>query len=87
MVGGCDAVGERLVGVGGNSSAASGARAVIQPKARDEWQVVPNLWGAVVGRPGVKTSPALNEALKPPHRLQAAGFELQQEAHEGWALD
>ena len=31
-----------------------GARAVIQPKARDDWQVVPNLWGAVVGRPGVK---------------------------------
>ena len=48
-----------------------GARAVIQPKARDDWQVVPNLWGAVVGRPGVKKSPALSEALKPLHRLQA----------------
>ena len=31
-----------------------GARAVVQPKAKDDWQVVPNLWGAVVGRPGVK---------------------------------
>ncbi len=64
-----------------------GARAVIQPKARDDWQVVPNLWGAVVGRPGVKKSPALNEALKPLHRLQAAEFELHKAAHEAWQLD
>ena len=64
-----------------------GARAVIQPKARDDWQVVPNLWGAVVGRPGVKKSPALGEALKPLHRLEAADFELWQAAHEAWALD
>ena len=64
-----------------------GARAVIQPKARDDWQVVPNLWGAVVGRPGVKKSPALGEALKPLHRLQANEFELWQAAHDAWALD
>ena len=64
-----------------------GARAVIQPKARDDWQVVPNLWGAVVGRPGVKKSPALSEALKPLHRLQANEFELHKAVHEAWALD
>jgi putative DNA primase/helicase len=64
-----------------------GARAVIQPKARDDWQVVPNLWGAVVGRPGVKKSPALSEALKPLHRLQATEFELHKAAHEAWELD
>ena len=64
-----------------------GARAVIQPKARDDWQVVPNLWGAVVGRPGVKKSPALSEALKPLNRLQAKEFEFWQAAHGAWALD
>ena len=64
-----------------------GARAVIQPKARDDWQVVPNLWGAVVGRPGVKKSPALGEALKPLHRLQANEFELWKATHDAWALD
>jgi putative DNA primase/helicase len=64
-----------------------GARAVIQPKARDDWQVVPNLWGAVVGRPGVKKSPALGEALRPLNRLQANDMELHQAAHEAWALD
>ena len=64
-----------------------GARAVIQPKARDDWQVVPNLWGMAIGRPGVKKSPALSEALKPLSRLQADEFELHQVAHEAWELD
>jgi putative DNA primase/helicase len=64
-----------------------GARAVVQPKARDDWQVVPNLWGAVVGRPGVKKSPALSEALKPLNRLQADEFERWQAAHDAWAMD
>lgn len=64
-----------------------GARAVIQPKARDDWQVVPNLWGAIVGRPGVKKSPALNEALKPLSRLQSTEFDEWREAHDAWKLD
>ncbi len=64
-----------------------GARAVVQPKAKDDWQVVPNLWGAVVGRPGVKKSPALGEALKPLHRLEATEFEQWQAAHDAWELD
>ncbi len=64
-----------------------GARAVVQPKAKDDWQVVPNLWGAAVGRPGVKKSPALNEALKPLNRLQVTEFEQWQVAHDEWELD
>jgi putative DNA primase/helicase len=64
-----------------------GARAVVQPKERDDWQVVPNLWGALIGRPGVKKSPALGEAKRPLDRLQAAEFELWQVEHSAWALD
>lgn len=64
-----------------------GARAVVQPKARDDWQVVPNLWGVVVGRPGVKKSPALSEVLKPLSRLQAEEHEKWQAAHDSWVLD
>ena len=64
-----------------------GARAVVQPKARDDWQVVPNLWGLIVGRPGVMKSPALGESLKPLHRLQANELEVWQAAHETWAID
>jgi len=64
-----------------------GARAVVQPKARDDWQVVPSLWGLIVGRPGVMKSPALGETLKPLNRLQATEFEQWQAAHEAWELD
>jgi len=64
-----------------------GARAVVQPKARDDWQVVPNLWGLIVGRPGVMKSPALGESLKPLSRLQATEFEQWQAAHDAWELD
>ena len=60
-----------LVGI----SSLIGARAVIQPKERDDWQVVPNLWGLVVGRPGVKKSPALGEVLKPINELAKAEAE------------
>lgn len=64
-----------------------GARAVVAPKAHDDWRVVPNLWGLVVGRPGVKKTPALAEVLKPLHRLEAQERELWQIAHNAWALE
>lgn len=64
-----------------------GARAVVQPKARDDWQVVPILWGLIVGRPGVMKSPALGEVMKPLNRLEAQERELWQAAHEAWELD
>lgn len=64
-----------------------GARAVVAPKARDDWRVVPNLWGLIVGRPGVMKSPALGEVLKPLHRLEATEREQWQAAHEAWELD
>lgn len=64
-----------------------GARAVVAPKARDDWRVVPNLWGAIVGRPGVMKSPALSEVLKPLHRLESTEREQWQAAHDAWELD
>jgi hypothetical protein len=42
----------------------------IRPKRKDGWLVVPNLWGAVVGRPGLLKTPALQEALRPLVRLE-----------------
>jgi putative DNA primase/helicase len=64
-----------------------GARAVVRPKERDDWQVVPNLWGLIVGRPGVMKSPALSEALKPLNRLQVDEFDRWQAAHDAWTID
>jgi putative DNA primase/helicase len=52
-------------------SAVVGRQVGIRPRQRDDWLVVPNLWGAIVGRPGLLKSPALAETLKPLHRLEA----------------
>lgn len=58
-----------LVGAG----AVIGNRIGVQPKAHDTgWIEVPNLWGAVVGRPGVMKSPALDRVLAPVRRLESA---------------
>lgn len=61
-----------------------GARHVIQPKERDPWRVTPNLWGMAVGRPAVKKSPAINEALKPLVRLEAEEREVFEPLRKEW---
>lgn len=48
-----------------------GRKAGIYPKAKDDWLVVPNLWGAIVGRPSLLKSPAIAEVLKPLDKLIA----------------
>jgi len=53
-------------------SAVVGRQIGVRPRRRDDWLVVPNLWGAVVGRPGVMKSPALKETTRPLERLEAA---------------
>lgn len=75
------------VGVVTALSGLIGARAVVAPKQHDDWRVVPNLWGLIVGRPGVMKSPALGEVLKPLHRLELTEREQWQAAHEAWELD
>jgi putative DNA primase/helicase len=56
-------------------SGAVGRKVVIRPKRHDNWKVVPNLWGACIGRPGVMKSPALSEAMAPLRRLEQEAFE------------
>jgi hypothetical protein len=55
-----------------------GARCAIKPKAWDDWLVVPNLWGGVVGLPSAKKSPAISAALKPLERLIEQAIEAHQ---------
>jgi putative DNA primase/helicase len=43
----------------------------VRPRRRDDWVVVPNLWGIAVGNPGLMKSPALAEIQKPLRRLEA----------------
>ncbi len=48
-----------------------GNRIGVQPKRLDSgWVEVPNLWGAVVGRPGVMKTPALAQVLAPLKKLE-----------------
>jgi putative DNA primase/helicase len=52
-----------------------GRRCGIAPKRADDWIVIPNLWGMIVGRPGVMKSPPLTEIMKPLQVLQARASE------------
>jgi hypothetical protein len=64
-----------------------GRKVGILPKRRDDWLVVPNLWGAVVGRPSLMKSPALAEVMKPLGRLIAEAYEEYWEAQRAYETD
>ena len=59
-----------------------GRRIGIKPQQKTDWVEVPNVWGLFIGRPGMLKSPAMMEALKPIHRLEAAAAKENQAAQE-----
>jgi hypothetical protein len=61
-----------------------GRKLAIRPKRRDDWLVVPNLWGAAIGPPGIQKTPAVEEALRPLRRLAADAIERHKEAMANW---
>jgi hypothetical protein len=52
-----------------------GRKVGVRPMRHDNWTVIPNLWGAVVGNSGVMKSPTLSAVLSPIERLQAEAIE------------
>jgi Protein of unknown function (DUF3987) len=61
-----------------------GRRIGVKPQARTDWIEIPNLWGGFIGRPGMLKSPAMGEALRPIHRLEAEAAkenEIEQQAY------
>lgn len=64
-----------------------GRQVGIHPKARDDWMVIPNLWGAGVGRPSLLKSPAIDQATKPLNRLIADAEKQFNDAKVGNAVD
>ena len=49
-----------------------GAGCGIRPKQLDDWEVIPNVWGACIGRPSVVLkSPSMKEPMQLLERLQA----------------
>jgi hypothetical protein len=47
-----------------------GRQVAIRPKCKDNWEVIPNLWGVAIGRPGLMKSPPVREVMKPLQRLE-----------------
>jgi putative DNA primase/helicase len=64
---------------------ALGRQIGIYPKRHDDWLVVPNLWGAVIGPPGQLKSPALAEALWPLTEMEKEAREAYEAAIKAWA--
>ena len=64
-----------------------GRRMTLRPKRRDEWTVIPNLWGGVVGNPGVMKTPALAEVMKPLRRLEQESRLRYEEEQQRFELD
>lgn len=52
-------------------SSVVGRRCGIRPKRLDDWTVVPNLWGMIIGKPGIMKTPPLQEVIRPLQELQA----------------
>lgn len=62
-----------------------GRKLGIHPKEKDDWVVVPNLWGAIVGRPSLMKSPAISEVMKPLNQFAVAAktkYDKEIEEHE-----
>ncbi|MCQ4323073.1 DUF3987 domain-containing protein, partial [Stutzerimonas stutzeri] len=61
-------------------SAVVGRKFSIHPKQHDDWEVVPNQWGCIIGRPSAMKSPAMKQALRPLAALEAKEREKHKEA-------
>jgi len=57
-----------------------GAKCGLKPKRRDDWIVVPNLWGGIVGDPSSKKTPALGTVTRFLDRLEAKESEKLEQA-------
>ena len=57
-----------------------GRKVGIRPMKHNDWTVICNLWGAVVGNSGVMKSPTLGAALSPISKLAAVAFEIYNKA-------
>lgn len=73
------------------ASGAIGGKARIQPRAKGNWSVVPNLWGIGVLPPGTRKSSALEALARLPQALDNEDFEVWLRAKreydielEGW---
>jgi putative DNA primase/helicase len=69
------------------AAALLGRKVGLRPKRHDDWTVIPNLWGGLVGPPASMKTPALEQVIKPVKRLAAEAQEAHQEAVKAHELD
>jgi Protein of unknown function (DUF3987) len=67
-------------------AAVVGRHVSIRPKQYDDWQVVPNLWGAVIARSGLLKTPAIQEPLKILWHLELEAGRVYQQELERWKV-
>jgi len=63
-----------------------GRRLGIRPQEKTDWLEIPNLWGMIIGRPGLMKSPAMEQALKPLHHLEIEAREKNEKARQEYAM-
>jgi putative DNA primase/helicase len=61
-----------------------GRKMAIRPKARDSWAVIPNLWGAVIGKSGSNKSHSISSSLRPIYALERDAKESHKRAIGKW---
>lgn len=64
-----------------------GAACGIKPKKFDDWLVIPNLWGGIVGDPSTLKTPAINEAFAPLYKIEKEAIEQHQEKLKEWEFE
>ncbi len=67
-------------------AAVIGRKVAIRPQRKTDWTVTANLWGLVIGRPGMMKSPAMAQATAPLKRLAARAQEEYEAAMADWQL-
>lgn len=64
-----------------------GRKIGIRPKRHDDWTVIPNLWGGVIGRPGLMKTPAIDQTTLPLRRLAAEALKTGEEDKQAWEIE
>jgi hypothetical protein len=64
-----------------------GAGCGIKPKQFDDWLVIPNLWGAAIGRPAILKTPSVNEPLKMLSKLEKTSQEALNKEKDSYDAD
>jgi hypothetical protein len=72
------------IGVVISAGAVIGRQLAIRPKQRDDWTVVPNVWGMGIAPPGLMKSAAMQEALRGVYALIAHARERHRHALTEW---